>query len=87
MIGIGLDKYVTDMSEETQENHTDDIGDNTERPFVKARPKQTPSRHSTVSSAEMEFDKKLKRSVETDDQIASTWPYRTSRRRRSSSKF
>ena len=30
------------MSEETQENHADDIGDSTGKPVAKERPKQTP---------------------------------------------
>ena len=42
MIVNGVNKYVTEMSEETQENRTDDLGDCTGRPVAKARPKQTP---------------------------------------------
>ena len=36
----GINKYVTEMSEET---HIEDIGEGTGKPVVKARPKQTPS--------------------------------------------
>ena len=43
MIQNGTNKYVTEMWEETQENHVDDIGDSTGKPVAKARPKQTPS--------------------------------------------
>ena len=41
MIVIGINKYVTEMSEETQENHIDVIGDRTRKPVAKARSKQT----------------------------------------------
>ena len=41
----GINKYVTEMSEETQ---IEDIGESTEKPVAQARPKQTPS--STFSS-------------------------------------
>ena len=61
MIVNGMNKYVTEMSEETQEDCTDDIGDSTGRPVSKARPKQTPrptssfsDDHITVSSAKMD---------------------------------
>ena len=40
MIVNGLIKYVTDMSEETQENRNDEIGDSAGRLAAKARPKQ-----------------------------------------------
>ena len=43
MIMDGINKYVTEMSGETQENHTDDIGDSTGKLVARARPKQTPS--------------------------------------------
>ena len=42
MMVNGINKFVTEMSDETQENRTDDIGDSTWRFFAKARPKQTP---------------------------------------------
>ena len=35
MLVHGINKYVTEMSEETQENHTDDIGDSTVKPVVR----------------------------------------------------
>ena len=41
----GINKYVTEMSEET---HIEDIGASRRKPVSKARPKQTPS--STLSS-------------------------------------
>ena len=41
MIVNGINKYVTEMSEETQENHIDDIGDSTGKPIARARPNQT----------------------------------------------
>ena len=41
MILNGINKYVTEMTEETQENHIDDIGDSTGKPVARARPKQT----------------------------------------------
>ena len=37
----GLNKYVPEMSEETQENRNDDIGDSAWRLGAKERPKQT----------------------------------------------
>ena len=36
-------KYVTEMTEESQDDHIDDIGDNTGKLVAEARPKQTPS--------------------------------------------
>ena len=41
MIVNGKNKYVTETSEEARENHIDDIGECTGKPFAKARPKQT----------------------------------------------
>ena len=41
MIMNGTNKYVMEMSEETQENHTDDTGDSTGKLVSKARLKQT----------------------------------------------
>ena len=38
MMVNGINKYVTKMSDETQENRTDDIGDSTRRLVAKARP-------------------------------------------------
>ena len=35
----GINKYVTEMTEETQENHVDDIGDGTGKLVAEARPK------------------------------------------------
>ena len=43
MIVNGRNKYVTEMSEETQEDHIDHIGERTGKFVAKARPKQTPS--------------------------------------------
>ena len=43
MIVNGINNHVTEMSDKTQENHIDDIGDSTGKPIAKARPKQTPS--------------------------------------------
>ena len=37
----GIIKYVTEVTEETQEDHIDYIGDCTGKPVAKARPKQT----------------------------------------------
>ena len=41
MIVNGKNKYVTEMTEETQENRVDDIGDSTGKLVAKARPNQT----------------------------------------------
>ena len=97
MIVNGIDEYVTEMTEETRENHIDDIGDSTEEPVAEARLKQTSM--STTSSPTvtlpyhlLEEDRrrtrkvrqKLFRSGQKDDQIASTRSFSTSRRRRSS---
>ena len=43
----GINNHVTEMSEETQENPIDDIGDSTGKLVAKARPKQTPSSKSS----------------------------------------
>ena len=40
MIVNGINKYVTDMTEETQDDHIDDIGECTGKFVAKARPKQ-----------------------------------------------
>ena len=50
MIVNGTNKYVTDMSEETQDHHMDHIGECTGKLVAKARPKQT-SIPTTSSSA------------------------------------
>ena len=39
MMVNGINKHVTEMSEETQENHIHDIEDGTGKPVAKARPK------------------------------------------------
>ena len=85
MIVNGINKYITEMTEETQENHIGDIGDSTGKLVVKARPKQTsmpPTSSPTVTSPyhlgewiDIEPGKCCKkqfRSVKKDDQIAST---------------
>ena len=41
MIGNGLNRYVTEMSEEMQEKRNDEIGASVGRPASKARPKRT----------------------------------------------
>ena len=45
----GINKYVTKMTEETQDDHIDDIGKCTGKPVARARPKQT-SMTTTSSS-------------------------------------
>ena len=52
MIVNGINKYVTEITEETQENHIDDIGDGTGKLVAEARPKQTsmPTTSPTVTS-------------------------------------
>ena len=96
MIVNGLNEYVSEMSEETKDIRNDEIGDSAPRPAAKARPKQTsmpiPSfpRVTTISHAKMDRCRtrrvrpKLFWSFEEDGQIASTWSFCTSRRRRSS---
>ena len=84
MLVNGINKYVPEMSDETQENRTDDIGDSTGRLVAKARPTQTPRPTSSSPTVTLpyhhrkwvdvepgEVRQKLFRSVETDDQIAS----------------
>ena len=41
MVVNGTNKHVTELTEETQENHIDDFGDSTGKPVARARPKQT----------------------------------------------
>ena len=52
----GVNKYVTEISEETQQNRTDDIGDSTGEPVAKARPADVPfsDDHITISRAKMD---------------------------------
>ena len=59
MIVNGLNKYVTEMSEELQENRNDEIGDGAGRPAAKARPKTNinadpifSESHDTISHAQ-----------------------------------
>ena len=40
MIVNGINKYVTEMAEETQDDHIDYIGESTGNPVAKARPKR-----------------------------------------------
>ena len=61
MIVNGLNTYVTEMWEETQENRDDEIGDSAGRLAAKARPKHTtmpmpsfPESHDTISHAKMD---------------------------------
>ena len=37
----GINKYVAEMTEETQDDHVDNIGESTGKLVAKARPKQT----------------------------------------------
>ena len=48
----GTIKYLTEMTEETQDDHIDCIGDSTRKPVAAARPKQTsiPATSSTKGS-------------------------------------
>ena len=43
MLVSGINKYVTEMTEETHDDHIDYIGKITGKPVAKARPKQTSS--------------------------------------------
>ena len=82
LIVNGLNTHVTEMSEETQENRNDEIGDSAGRPAAEVRLKET----------SMPMDRRRTRRVrpkffwsfEENDQIASTWSFCTTRRRRSS---
>ena len=51
MIVNGINKYVTEMSEETQENHLDDNGDCTGKLVAGAKPKQTSIPTTSSSTA------------------------------------
>ena len=55
MIVNGINKYVTEMTEETQENHIDEIGDSTGKLITKARPKQTPSPTSSFPTITLPY--------------------------------
>ena len=55
MIVNGRNKNVTEMSEETQENHIDDIGDSTGKPVAKVRPKQTPRPTSSFPTTTLPY--------------------------------
>ena len=97
LIVNGINKYVTEMTQETQENHIGDIGDSTGKLVAKARPKTNISAddfssngHVTIPPGWLDWRRsrsvrqELFRSVKEDDQIASTRSFSTSRRRRSS---
>ena len=81
----GINKYVTEMTEETQDDHIDYIGDCTGKLVAKTRPKQTsiPTTSSATTTLPCHlrvwidvepalYDKSCFRGVKKDDQIAST---------------
>ena len=82
MIVNGLNRYVTEMPEETQESRNDEIGGNPDAIFCES--------YDTISHAKMDRRRtrrvrlKLYWSFEEDYQIVSTWSCSTSRGRRSS---
>ena len=92
----GINKHVTEMTEETQDDHIDYIGECTGKFVANARLKQT-SMTTTSSSTtalpyhlrvwiDMEpgpYDKSCFKVSKKDDQIASTRSFSSSRRRRS----
>ena len=55
MIVNGTNKYETEVSEGTQENHIDDIGDSTGKFVAKAGPKQTPIPTTSSSTATLPY--------------------------------
>ena len=55
-IEIMIDKWVTEMTEETQENHIDDIGDSTGKLVAKARLKQTPMPTTSSPTVTLRYD-------------------------------
>ena len=92
MIVNGTNKYVTEMTEETQDDHIDYIGESAGKLVAKTRPKQTSipklvARYyiSSVSGQTSNQDRLTRVSkCQKDDQIASTRSFSTAKRRRSS---
>ena len=85
MIVNGLNKYVTEMTEETLENRIDDTGDSTRKLVAKARPKQTSMPTTSSPTVALpyhqrrwidvepgQYDRRSCEVFEEDDQIAST---------------
>ena len=77
MLVNGINKYVAEMSDETQENRTDDIGDSTGRLVAKARPTQTPRPTSSSPTVTIPYHHRKWIDVEPGevrhDQIASAF--------------
>ena len=97
MMVNGINKYVEEMSNETQENRTDDIGDSTRRLVANARPKQTPRPTSSSPTVILpyhhrkwidvepgKFDKSFFEVSKQMTRLLRHSSYSTSRRRRSS---
>ena len=93
MIVNGINKYVTEMTEETQDDHIDYIGESTRKPVAKARPKQT-TISMTSSTTTLPYHLRVWIDAEpgpydkscsevSENLIASTWSFSTSTRRRS----
>ena len=53
----GINKYVTEMTEETQDDHIDHIGESTRKLVAKERPKQT-STPTTSSTTTLPYDQR-----------------------------
>ena len=91
----GIIKYVTEMTEETEDDHIDYIGEGTVKPVAEARLKQTSIPTTSSSWTALPYHQREWIDVEPgpfdkscfeqkDDQIASTRTLSTVRRRRSS---
>ena len=93
----GINKYVTEMTEETQDDHVDYIGESTGKLVAKSRPKQTSIPTTSFPTTSLPyhqrewidvepgpFDKSCFEVSKKDDQVASTRSSSASRRRRSS---
>ena len=63
MIVSGINKYVTEMTEETQDDHIDCIGESTGKPVAEARPKRT-STLATSSTTALPYDQRERIDVE-----------------------
>ena len=93
----GINEYVTEMTEETQDDHIDYIRERTGILVAKATPKQISIPTTSASPTALPYHLRVEIDVEPgqydkscfevskkDDQIASTRQFSTSRRRRSS---
>ena len=72
MIVNGINKYVTEMTEETQDDHIDYIGQSTGKLVAKARPKQTSI--PTTSSSTTTLPYRQREWIDVEPRVVSMCP-------------